>query len=75
MTLSLFYLRQPKEGRIRIHYGQQLIHPVTESKLCFSILTLMSFSSAANEHIYAEVPFLFPVVTEHLLFDILASGG
>lgn len=44
-----------------------------EYKLHFSILTLMSLSSVANKHIYAEVPFLFPVVTEHLPVDTLAS--
>lgn len=49
--------------------NQQLIHPVTEYKLCFRIWTLKSLSPAADQHIYAEVLFLFPVVAEHLLLD------
>lgn len=49
--------------------NQQLIHLVTEYKLCFRIWPLKSLSPAANQHIYAEVPFLFLVVAVHLLLD------
>lgn len=49
--------------------NQQLIHPVTEYKLCFRIWTLNPLSPAADRHIYAEVLSLFPVVAEHLLLD------
>ena len=49
--------------------NQQLIHPATEYKLCFTFWTSKFLSPAANQQIFAEVPFLFPVVAEHLLLD------
>lgn len=49
--------------------NRRLIRPVTEHKLCFRIWTSKSLSPVANRRIYAAVPFLFPVVAEHLLLD------
>lgn len=49
--------------------NQQLIHLVTEYKLCFRIWPLKSPSPAASRRTYAEAPFLFPAVAGHLLLD------
>ena len=38
-------------------------------RICFRIWPLKSLFPTANQHIYAEVPFLFPAVAEHLLLD------
>lgn len=49
--------------------NQQLVHLVTEYTLCFTFWTLKILSPATNQHIFAEAPFLFPVVAVHLLLD------